>query len=471
MLQPLKCSNRFRNALWAILFSTAFATPLAAQDDANTVQLDAEAVHNEIVESIANAVIEAAIDEQALDAETGLSSEILDPNIDPTELEHRLIPLTQPELGLLAAEWLEIVRIKTLDVMAAQIAIDRTDGEIEQAARDQLTELAHDRKLLFDKYAKVIAAWEKKGGPEDAIAEYRAYRSAIIIEETRTADFKTLLAEAGAWLISSDGGVDLGKGILILILSLAFLLLVARVIRRVAFKWLGRIPTLSKLLQVFLVATIYWIVLAIGLLIVLSAVGIDITPAFALIGGASFILAFAFQDTLGNLASGFMIMVNRPFDEGDYVDLGGVGGTVRAVSVFATTVVTPDNQIIVVPNRNVWGSVMTNYTASDTRRVDLTFGISYEDSISDAIRVMDETVKAHPLVLDEPESVIRVHQLADSSVNFICRPWVKTSDYWTLYWDLHQQIKEAFDVAGITVPFPQRDVHLKGSKGSPASQN
>jgi small-conductance mechanosensitive channel len=153
-------------------------------------------------------------------------------------------------------------------------------------------------------------------------------------------------------------------------------------------------------------------------------------PIFAMIGGASFILAFAFQDTLGNLANGLMIMINRPFDEGDYVLVGGVGGTVKTVSIVATTVNTPDNQVIVIPNKNVWGNVITNVTASDTRRIDLVFGISYDDSIEDAQKVMDEVVHAHPLVLKDPEPVIRVHELGASSVNFVCRPWALTTDYW-----------------------------------------
>ena len=179
-----------------------------------------------------------------------------------------------------------------------------------------------------------------------------------------------------------------------------------------------------------------------------------------MIGGASFILAFAFQDTLGNLASGLMIMINRPFDEGDYVVVGGTGGTVRSVSIVATTVTTPDNQVIVIPNKSVWGNVIANVTASDTRRVDLVFGISYDDSIPDALRVIEETVKAHPLVLADPEPVIRVHELAASSVNFVCRPWTKTADYWAVYWDLTHRMKEAFEAASITIPYPQQDVHI-----------
>ena len=201
--------------------------------------------------------------------------------------------------------------------------------------------------------------------------------------------------------------------------------------------------------------------LTVGLLLLLAALGVNVTPLFAMIGGASFILAFAFQDTLGNLASGLMIMINRPFDEGDYVVVGSTGGTVRSVSIVATTIMTPDNQVIVIPNKSVWGNVITNVNASDKRRVDLVFGISYDDSITDALRVIEETVKAHPLVLADPETVIRVHELAASSVNFVCRPWTKTSDYWTVYWDLTQRMKEAFEAASITIPYPQQDVRVR----------
>ncbi len=410
---------------------------------------------------IVDTMIKSDVHQQGKDVRTGLSARLLEPGIDALELEYRLNPLTRDELATLAGEWLGIVKSKTEEVMAAQIAIYKTSDTIEDAARDKLTELTQERRALFDKYAKVISAWEKKGGNAEEIAGYRAYQSAIIVEETRQADIKTLLAQAQAWLVDKDGGVDLAIDVLVIVGSLLGLLFVARIVRRLFVRWIGHIPNISKLLQLFLVTVIYWLVIAVGLMIVLSALGIDISPAFALIGGASFILAFAFQDTLGNLASGLMIMINRPFDQGHYVDVGGVAGTVRAVNIFATTVVTPDNQVIVIPNKNVWGNVITNVTASETRRVDLVFGISYEDSIAEATRVIEDTVKNHPLVLDEPEPVIRVHELADSSVNFVCRPWTKTSDYWTVYWDLTQQVKERFDAANISIPYPQQDVHVR----------
>jgi small conductance mechanosensitive channel len=153
-------------------------------------------------------------------------------------------------------------------------------------------------------------------------------------------------------------------------------------------------------------------------------------------------------------------MINRPFDEGDFVDLSGVKGIVKSVNIVATTIVTLDNQVIVVPNRQVFGNVINNATASDTRRVDLTFGIGYGDDIPHAISVLKEAVEAHPLVLKTPEPLIVVKELGDSSVNFLCAPWTKSENYLTVYWDLMADVKQRFDAAGISIPFPQRDVHL-----------
>ena len=399
----------------------------------------------------------AAAEEQTSEV---LPAEVLRPNIDIEELEFRLVPLTKNELKLLADQWLQVVKSKTELVMETQIKVLKTDGEVEDAVREKLTELTTERGELFDKYSAVLNAWEKKGGDEAAIADYRAYQSAIIVEETQKADFKTLMARAMAWLTSKDGGIELAKDIGIVLASFLGLLIVARLVRRFTRRWIGHVPNISNLLQAFIIGIVYWLVLAFGLMLVLSALGVDITPLFALVGGASIAVALAMQDSLSNLASGLMIMIYRPFDEGDYVDIGGVAGTVKTTNIVATTVTTPDNQVIVIPNKNVWGNVITNVTASDTRRVDLVFGISYDDSIPDALRVLEETVAVHPLVLKDPEPTIRVSELADSSVNLICRPWVKTEDYWATYWDLTRQVKERFDAAGISIPYPQQDVHF-----------
>ena len=235
---------------------------------------------------------------------------------------------------------------------------------------------------------------------------------------------------------------------------------VARIVSGIARRALARVPGISQLLRKFLASLAFWVTLGAGVLVMLAALGANIAGVIALVGGASFIVAFAMQSTLSNFAAGLMIMIYRPFDVGNYVTVAGVSGTVKEVSLVSTTVVTPDNQVIVIPNANVWGSVITNVTGSETRRVDLVFGIGYSDDAQAATRIMQAVVTEHPLVLKEPAPTIRLHELGESSVNFVCRPWTKTSDYWTVYWDVTQKVKERFDAEGITIPFPQRDVHL-----------
>jgi small conductance mechanosensitive channel len=403
-----------------------------------------------------------AADNGSENSDPEVPKEILVEDIPINDLALRLTPLTVSELAAAAEAWRELVKSHTHDVVAAQIAaISSEDEESAAAARESLTQLADRRNELFERYSTVVDSWDKKGGDEKAIEEFRAYRNSIIVEETRTSDWQTLAVRAIDWLISPDGGIQLAIDISVVVAALFGLLFIARIVRRTIRRHIVHVPNLSKLLQTFVVGVIYWLVLAFGLMVVLSALGVDITPVFALVGGASFILAFAFQDTLGNLASGLMIMINRPFDEGDYVDVGGVAGKVSAVSIVATTVITPDNQVIVIPNKSVWGNTIRNVTSSDTRRVDLTFGVGYNDDIETVQRVLEEVLTAHPLVLDDPAPIVRVGALGASSVDFIARPWVNTVDYWTVYWDLTRQVKEAFDAAGISIPFPQQDVHIK----------
>jgi small conductance mechanosensitive channel len=390
----------------------------------------------------------------------------VDPAIPTDELAYRLIPLTKDELDPLSDAWLGIVRSATQDIARQQIRLLNDPSNATDAAHQALARSVEARAALFERYSMVVGALESKGGDPERVAELRAYRDSVLFNETILASPRAIAIAFLSWLTRRDGGLAVAVDIGIVVLAFLALLVVSRLARGAARRWIGRVPKMSRLLEAFLVAAVFWLVIALGLLVVLAALGVNVTPLFAMIGGASFILAFALQDTLGNLASGLMIMINRPFDEGDYVLVGGVGGTVKSVNIVATTVTTPDNQVIVIPNKNVWGNVITNVTASETRRVDLVFGISYEDSIPDALRVIEETVRAHPLVLHDPEPTVRVHELAASSVNFICRPWTKTPDYWTVYRDLTHRMKEALTGAGLSIPYPQQDVHVR-TEGAP----
>ncbi|MFZ9037795.1 MAG: mechanosensitive ion channel family protein [Gammaproteobacteria bacterium] len=201
-------------------------------------------------------------------------------------------------------------------------------------------------------------------------------------------------------------------------------------------------------------------ILFLGVLIALAQVGISLGPLLAGLGVVGFIVGFALQDTLSNFAAGMLILIYRPFDVDDFVEVGGVSGKVSHMSLVNTTILTLDNQTIVVPNGKIWGDVIKNVTAQKARRIDMVFGISYSDDIPKTEKILQEILESHESVLDDPEPIVRVHELGDSSVNFAVRPWVKTDDYFETYWAITRAVKMRFDEEGISIPFPQTDVHL-----------
>ena len=217
---------------------------------------------------------------------------------------------------------------------------------------------------------------------------------------------------------------------------------------------------LSQLARRMIVGTISNLVMLFGILVALSQLGISLGPLLAGLGVAGFIVGFALQDTLGNFAAGIMILLYRPYDMGDLIDVGGVFGKVDKMSLVSTSLLTLDNQLFVVPNSKIWGDVIKNVTAQDTRRVDMVFGISYSDDIPKAESILEDILQSHDKVLDTPESMVRLHTLGASSVDFVVRPWVKVDDYWDVYWDVTRTVKLRFDEEGVSIPFPQRDVHV-----------
>jgi small conductance mechanosensitive channel len=267
------------------------------------------------------------------------------------------------------------------------------------------------------------------------------------------------LKQAKLWLVDNGPAIVVKSFVVLLILFVFRLLgnfagkLVQRGIASSKLKF-------SKLLQDFFVSVTSKAVLFLGILIALSQLGIQLGPLLAGLGVVGFIVGFALQDTLSNFASGMMILIYRPFDVGDLIEAGGVMGKVSEMSLVSTSVLTVDNQKLVVPNNKIWGDVIRNVTAQQSRRIDMTFGIGYSDDIAHAERVLNEIVQSEERVLDDPEPVIRLHNLGESSVDFIVRPWVRTTDYWEVYWDITRKVKERFDAEGISIPFPQRDVHL-----------
>jgi small conductance mechanosensitive channel len=192
----------------------------------------------------------------------------------------------------------------------------------------------------------------------------------------------------------------------------------------------------------------------------LGTLGVQTASFVAVIGAAGLAVGFALQGSLANFASGVMIIIFRPFKAGDYVEAGGVSGSIEAVHIFNTIMKTPDNKEVIVPNSKITGDNIVNYSANEMRRVDMVFGIGYGDDIRKAKNILVQILGSDPRVLKDPAPTVAVSELGDSSVNFVVRPWVKTADYWAVYFDITEKVKLTFDEQNVSIPFPQRDVHL-----------
>ena len=239
------------------------------------------------------------------------------------------------------------------------------------------------------------------------------------------------------------------------------------IVGRIAAGWsrqgLRRVLDRSKMdatLAPFLSSLAYYLVLAFAILAALQLLGLQTTSLVALLGAVALAIGLALQGTVSDIASGAMLLAFRPFSVGQYVEIGGTEGTVDGIALFTTTLNTQDNVRIIMPNSSVWGQMIKNYAANDTRRVDLLIGVSYADDLSKAKAIIEQVLAADDRVLAEPAPVVAVYELAESSVNLVVRPWCKREEYWKVRWDITQRVKEELEAQGCTIPFPQQDVHL-----------
>ena len=235
--------------------------------------------------------------------------------------------------------------------------------------------------------------------------------------------------------------------------------IVARSVRR-GLTRLFRKTELDETLEVFLTNLAYWTILVFTVVAVLGAFGIQTASIVAVIASAGLALGLAMQGALSNLAAGFMMLLFRPFNLGDFIEAGGVAGTVCDVGLFSTGLNTSDNIHILVPNSRMLGETIKNFSMNDTRRVDLVMGISYEDDIGNALEVIRRVLAEESRLLREPEPTVAVAELADSSVNIVVRPWCERADHWNVRCDLTRKLKEQLEAAGCSIPYPQTDIHV-----------
>lgn len=216
----------------------------------------------------------------------------------------------------------------------------------------------------------------------------------------------------------------------------------------------------DKALVGFTANLVKYAILIFTIMAAIGRLGVQTTSFIAVLGAAGLAVGMALQGTLSNFAAGVMILLFRPFKIGDFIDAGGTMGAVKEIQIFNTILASPDNRKIIVPNSQITGGIITNFSAIEQRRVDMVFGVSYSDDLKVAKKVLTDLVNADERILKDPAPVVAVSELGDSSVNLVCRPWVKPADYWAVYWDMQEKAKLELEKAGCSIPFPQRDVHV-----------
>lgn len=381
-------------------------------------------------------------------------------SLDLGVLRAELRPLVKTQVEEDLANWLKHLQDKSLEVRNVEIAslTAESDADIDRH-NEKAVALRNERDALIARVRVVINSYEAKTGD---VTEANAYVDSVVVGPEITG-LRAAWVTFRSWLFSAEGGLALATSIGLFFGILIAFKILAGLLGRLVDRGLRTVGKSSDLLRSFMVNSVRKVTMLIGVVIAVSQLGVNVGPLLAAIGAAGFVIGFALQGTLSNFASGVMMMMYRPFEIGDAVSAAGVTGKVNSMTLVSTTILTFDNQTIVVPNNKIWGDVITNITANRTRRVDMTFGIGYGDDIAKAEKVLNKVLEDHPKVLKDPAPVVQVHELGDSSVNFVVRPWALTDDYWTVYWDITRTVKERFDAAEISIPFPQRDVHLHGA--------
>ncbi|MEZ9437205.1 small-conductance mechanosensitive channel MscS [Vibrio atlanticus] len=268
------------------------------------------------------------------------------------------------------------------------------------------------------------------------------------------------LSQAEQWLTNNSDlfiqySVNIISALIILFIGNLIVKAVANSVSKVLEK-----KKMDRAVVEFIHGLVRYLLFVIVLIAALGRLGVQTASVVAVIGAAGLAVGLALQGSLSNFAAGVLIVAFRPFKSGDYVEIGGVAGSVDSIQIFQTVLTTPDNKMVVVPNGSVIGSPITNYSRHATRRIDLMIGVSYNADLQKTKALLTKICESDERVLKDPGVQVGVHTLADSSVNFVVRPWVSTADYWNVYFDLMQAIKEGLDNEGIEIPFPQMDVHM-----------
>ncbi len=409
--------------------------------------------------------------EQQLNHAQSISDQLLKALLENTE-RMKLVDLdASKELDYIKKELQDLAINTSTRVKINTDKIKNLKRGIEKAGEKQGLDLVGELNALEERKAGLVASLRstiklmKQLELETSEYSLQLIRSVGQIDESLL-DKKVVVSLLEQWVEGAkDWLVENGPNFLVQVFTVILILFVFKLLallsERLVHKALASSKAkISKLLREFFENMVSKLVMVIGVLVALAHVGVQIGPLLAGLGIVGFIVGFALQDTLSNFASGIMILIYKPFDIGDIIEAAGQKGTVSNMTLVSTTVLTFDNQILIIPNNKIWGDIIKNVTSQENRRVDFEFYVNKDADIDQVEGILNEIIQQHQLVLADPEPVVKLHRIEKQSLEFIARPWVKTADYWQVYWDITRAVKQRFDENAIPQPVPKQDVQL-----------
>ncbi|WP_293071016.1 MULTISPECIES: mechanosensitive ion channel domain-containing protein [unclassified Moorena] len=431
--------------------------------------LDAAQEAQEALEKAQESVEEAVKEEEKTQQDKTLQGAI-DKAVESTEEDKNKAKTSDEEVGKVQEQIGTISNKVVTDEQQqkkTEQGLEKAQEKIEEAVEAKtevkkqvlvnITKLRDERAGLSDRFEVVLEELDTKGGDVELYKKYVNAISGIKVDVTDTQG--TWITIVG-WLQSKEGGLRWANNIGKCIGIIAGFSILSVILSTLLEKSLGMFPNISVMLGQFLVTITRQGLFVVGIILGITALEVSIGPLIAMIGAAGFVVAFAFQSTLGNFANGLMILLYKPFDVGDMIEVAGVRGNVQDVNLICTTIKTYQNKIIIVPNNSVWGNVIENETSSPVRAIFITVRVSYANSITQAIQVLNDIANSHPLVLKDPGPWIDTGELAEYAVNIWFMVYTKREDYWTAYCDISRIIKERFEQEGIVIPLPQHEIYI-----------
>ncbi|MCK5432810.1 MAG: mechanosensitive ion channel, partial [Gammaproteobacteria bacterium] len=380
------------------------------------------------------------------------------------------------ELDYLKKELQDIATNTSTRIEITTDKIKNLKRGIEKAGEKQSLDLVGELNSLEERKAGLVASLRstiklmKQLELETSEYSLQLIQSVGKIDETLL-DKEVVIGLLEQWAIDAKQWlVENGPNFLVKVVTVILILFVFKLLAMLSERLVRKLiasslANISELLREFFENMVSKLVMLIGVLVALAHVGVQIGPLLAGLGVVGFIVGFALQDTLSNFASGVMILIYKPFDTGDIIEAAGQKGTVSQMSLVSTTIFSFDNQILIIPNNKIWGDIIKNVTSQENRRVDFEFYVNKDADIDQVEGILNDIIQQHELILADPEPVVKLHNIEKHALEFIARPWVKTADYWQVYWDITRAVKQRFDEEAILEPIPKQDVKIIKADG------